>query len=122
MIIVIIAEVCHYIVEQDITKQIGLLEKTVEIDESKFGKRKYHHEGQWASGAFCRETHQVFLMAVENWDMDTLLAITEEYIAPGSNIIMDIWRAYSKFLEWQKLHAFYCELFAEFCWYVVMYK
>lgn len=43
---------------------------TVEIDESKFGKRKYHRgkrvEGQWIFGAYERGTGNVLMMAVED--------------------------------------------------------
>jgi len=37
----------------------------VEVDERKFGKRKYNKrtmiEGQWVVGGICRETKDVFL-------------------------------------------------------------
>lgn len=44
--------------------------RTVEIDESKFGKRKYHRghkvEGQWVFGGIERETGRVFMVPVED--------------------------------------------------------
>ena len=51
-------EVCDCILFED-NEKIGGLGKTVEIDESKFGKRKYHKgrkvEGQWVFGGIERE-------------------------------------------------------------------
>lgn len=44
--------------------------RTVEIDESKFGRRKYHRghkvEGQWVFGGIERETGRVFMVPVED--------------------------------------------------------
>ena len=57
--------------------QIGGPGKTVEIDESKFGKMKYYRgryvEGQWVFGGICRQTKACFLVPVERRDKDTLL-------------------------------------------------
>ena len=48
-------EVCETILESD-SKQIGGVGHIVEIDESKFGKRKYHRgkrvDGVWVFGGF----------------------------------------------------------------------
>lgn len=56
-----------FIVKKD---QIGGEGKIVEIDESKFGKRKYHRghhvEGQWVFGGYERGSGKVFMVAVEH--------------------------------------------------------
>lgn len=70
----------------------------VEIDESKFGKRKYNVgriiDGQWVFGGVCRETRQCFMIPVEKRDTNTLLNIIKEKIEPGTTIISDCWKAY----------------------------
>ena len=54
-----------------------ILGKTVEIDESKFRKRKNNTgciiDGQWIFGGICCETKQLFLVSVEKRDKATLL-------------------------------------------------
>ena len=48
-----------------VTTEIGGIGFTVEIDESKIGKRKYNRgrviEGQWVLSGICRENKQVFM-------------------------------------------------------------
>lgn len=72
--------------------------KTVEIDEAKFGKRKYHRgriiEGQWVFGGIERESKEVFVVAVPDRTSATLIGIIKERIRPGTTIISDCWRAY----------------------------
>ena len=67
---------------------IGGAGKTVEIDESKFGKMKYQRgryiEGQWIFGGICHETKACFLVPVERRDKDTLLPIIRTHILPGT--------------------------------------
>lgn len=50
-------------------QKIGGPGVVVEIDESKFGKRKYHRghyvEGQWVFGGYERGTGRIFMVAVE---------------------------------------------------------
>ena len=57
-------EVCVSILEK-YSELIGGQGVVVEIDESKFGKRKYykgrHVEGQWVFGGIARESKKVFL-------------------------------------------------------------
>ena len=79
-------------------KAIGGVGLHVEIDESKFGKRKYNVgrviEGQWVFGGICRETRELFMVPVPTRDRDTLLGIIKEKILPGTTIISDCWKAY----------------------------
>ena len=71
----------------------------VEIDESKFGKRKYfkgHHvEGVWVVGAVERTAEKkIFATTVTSRDKDTIKSIIFEFIKPGSIIFSDCWKAY----------------------------
>ena len=54
------------------SQSIGGEGKVVQIDESKFGKRKYHcghHvEGQWVFGRIENDSRECFLIAVEKRD------------------------------------------------------
>ncbi|CAI6354921.1 unnamed protein product [Macrosiphum euphorbiae] len=79
-------------------QKIGGEGKTVEIDESKFGRRKYHRghrvEGQWVFGGVERETGKSFLIPVERRDKETLLVIIKDWILPGTLIMSDCWKSY----------------------------
>lgn len=70
----------------------------VEIDEAKIRKRKHNTgriiQGQWVFGGIERDTKKVFVLPVPNRCSDTLLPIIRKYIAPGSIIHSDKWRAY----------------------------
>ena len=65
--------------------------KTVQIDESKVGKRKYHRghrvEGQWVFGGIEEDTRKCFLVPVEDRSEATLLPIIREWIEPGTLIV-----------------------------------
>lgn len=82
----------------DHSAQLGGPGSIVEIDESKFGRRKHHVgriiEGQWVFGGICRQTRRFFMVPVENRTSNTLLAIIKEKILPGTTIISDCWKAY----------------------------
>ena len=73
----------------------------VELDEAKFGKRKYHkgayREGMWVLGAIDRQTQNCFLIPCPNNKRDaaTLMPIITQWILPGSIVHTDEWRAYS---------------------------
>ena len=82
------------------SEQIGGNGVEVEIDESKFGKRKYYRghrvEGQWVFGG--REKYdksKVFMIPVENRKQTTLLPIIKKWIKAGSIIHSDCWKAYN---------------------------
>ena len=84
----------------DKSQQIGGNGIEVEIDESKFGKRKYYRghqvEGQWVFGG--REKYdkkKVFMVPVADRKKETLLPIIQRWIKPGSIIHSDCWQSYN---------------------------
>ena len=89
------SEVCLAATEK-ISEPIGGPGSIVEIDESKFGKRKHnrgHHvEGQWVFGGVDRATGSCFMACVERRNEDTLLPLIQKYIRPQSIIISDCWK------------------------------
>ena len=101
------ASFCREVCETSImnrSEQIGGKDIVVEIDESKFAKRKYNigHRvvGGWVFGG--RETEnkkKVFMVAVEDRTAETLLAVIQKWIAPGSIIWSDCWKSYNKIPE-----------------------
>ena len=84
---------------EEYQSEIGGPGIVVEIDESKFGKRKYNRghrvEGAWVFGGIERTPEKrFFTKVVEKRDEETLLSILNEYVAPGSIVYSDCWRAY----------------------------
>jgi hypothetical protein len=78
--------------------KIGGPNKTVEIDESKFGRRKYHRghplKCQWVFGGVERESGVTFLLPVKDRTADTLMTIIRDWIESGTKVISDCWGAY----------------------------
>ncbi|GBL73930.1 hypothetical protein AVEN_230867-1 [Araneus ventricosus] len=70
----------------------------VEIDESKFGKRKYNRGkrvvGRWVFGGVERGTNNCFFAVVENRTSEVLLSVIEEHILPGTTVMSDCWSSY----------------------------
>lgn len=91
------SEVCKITLLEN-GEKLGGVGKIVQFDESKFGKRKYHldhHvEGQWIFGGIEENSRKCFLVAVEKRDEATLLPIIQKWIAPGTIIVSDCWKAY----------------------------
>jgi transposase-like protein len=77
---------------------IGGPGEIVEIDESKFGKRKFNAghrvEGVWVVGGCEKNGRGVFAVPVESRNAITLLEIIQRYVHPGSVIYTDCWRGY----------------------------
>lgn len=90
-------EVCTTVLQID-SEKIGGEGVVVEIDESKFGKRKYHKgrhvEGQWVFGGIERDSKKCFFSTVEDRSKNTLLQIIKDNIKPGTTVISDYWKAY----------------------------
>lgn len=90
-------ETCEVLLFQNSSK-IGGKGVRVQIDESKFGKRKYHRghrvDGQWVFGGIEEESRKNFLVAVEKRDRETLIPIIKNWILPGTTIVSDFWKPY----------------------------
>lgn len=91
-------EVCvDYTFKKSVTK-LGGVGKIVEIDEAKFGKRKYNKgrviKGTWVFGGFERGTKRIFLEPVKQRDSATLVEVIERLIEKGTTIYSDSWKAY----------------------------
>ena len=80
------------------SKKIGGPNKTVGIDKSKFGKRKYNRghpvNGQWVFGGVERESGKKFLVPVPDRTADALMAVIDAWIEPGTAVISYCWGAY----------------------------
>jgi transposase-like protein len=89
---------CYVVVPRGCSEKIGSPNKIVEIDESKFGWRKYHRghpvKGQWVFGGVERESGKTFLIPVPDGTADTLIGVIRDWIEPGTIIISDCWAAY----------------------------
>ncbi|XP_068229347.1 uncharacterized protein [Palaemon carinicauda] len=92
-------EVCEQVLILD-NKKIGGPGHIVEVDESKFGKRKYNigHkvEGTWVFGGIDRETRKTFFRVVEKRNAETLISALKDHVLPGTTIISDYWKGYGK--------------------------
>ena len=90
-------EICEISIIEN-SESVGGEGKVVQIDESKFGKRKYHRghhvEGQWVFGGIEDDSRKCFMVAVEHRDEATLLPIILKWIKPGTIIVSDCWKAY----------------------------
>ncbi|XP_035220039.1 uncharacterized protein LOC118193106 [Stegodyphus dumicola] len=90
-------EVCVEFCENDMG-MLGGMNVIVEIDESKFGKRKYQRgrrvEGKWVFGGIERGSNKCFFKVVRDRSKDCLLSFIKEYILPGTIIISDCWKSY----------------------------
>ncbi|XP_044745215.1 uncharacterized protein LOC123307078 [Coccinella septempunctata] len=74
--------------------KLGGLGKIMQIDESKFGRRKYNR-GHWVLGMMEDGSEKVAMMVVEFRDAHTLTAQIRNYILPGTTIHTDMWRGYN---------------------------
>ena len=94
-----------FLISEENRGKIGGVGKIVQIDESKFGKRKYNRgrriEGHWVLGMI-EDGSEDFRLVVcpENVrDAATLIPIIQEHVAVGTEIRTDMWRAYSSLNE-----------------------
>jgi ISXO2-like transposase domain len=83
---------------EDESSVIGGSGITVEIDECKLDKRKYHRghsvEGVWIVGVERTNEKRIFIERVENRSAETSREIIARRVAVGSIICTDMWRGY----------------------------
>ena len=102
------SEVCEHWIDQQ--TPIGGEGKIVEIDETLICRRKYNRGRElcqvWVFGGIERETKKLFLVPLidQRRDADTLIPLIKKYILPGTIIISDSWKAYSKLSELNNSH------------------
>ncbi len=92
-------DVCmQYFIDHPV--QIGGPGKVVEIDESKFGKRKFNRgrrvDGHWVFGGIERGSSEAFMVEVSDRSAATLLPLIQRHVLPGTTVLSDQWRAYSQ--------------------------
>lgn len=107
-------EVCAVSIAND-TCVIGGPGEVVEIDESKFFKRKYNkgrilsaQQDGWVFGGIQRSNKECFMVRVKDRSKETLLPLILKYIKPGTTIYSDEWKAYSKLQEVGYQHSTVC--------------
>ncbi|CAG8628448.1 4928_t:CDS:1 [Acaulospora colombiana] len=89
---------------EDEENAIGSKDVIVEIDESKFGVRKYHKgrlvDDAWVIGSIEHNNKRnMFLRVVKKRDADIIKDIIVRYVKPGSIIMTDCWREYKDLEE-----------------------
>lgn len=74
----------------------------VEVDESAFGKAKYHRgralktQCNWVIGAFEQNTRRVSVQTLQHRNTATINPFIAQSISPGTTIYTDEWRAYNQ--------------------------
>ena len=100
-------EICITVLEAG-SEVIGGPGCIVEIDESKFGKRKFNKgrrvDGVWVFGGICRDTRRCFFQCVDDRSAETLIPIIQRYVRPGTTIYSDCWKAYSSLSSLGYIH------------------
>ena len=91
-------------------QKIGAPKTIVEVDESKFGKRKHNRghmvEGVWVVGAVERtSSRKIYLQAVPNRTSPTLTKLLKESVHAQSLIYTDCWKGYSDLKNHFTSHA-----------------
>lgn len=93
---------CREVVEDYCYRNKSMLggkDVVVEIDEKKYGRKKIKKEvsiPRWVFGGVEKDSGKIFLVTVDDRSEETLLAVIKDWIIPGSTIITDTFKSYSK--------------------------
>ncbi|XP_011139124.1 uncharacterized protein LOC105182989 isoform X1 [Harpegnathos saltator] len=92
----------------DSSKPLGGPGIIVEIDEAKFGRRKYYKgrliTGHWLFGSVERDSDRLLVVSIPDRTAAILVPIIRRYIASGSIIHSDCWCAYDALSNENYLH------------------
>ncbi|XP_049316680.1 uncharacterized protein LOC125779385 [Bactrocera dorsalis] len=94
------AVVLYQVENQEAVGKIGGPGKKVQIDESKFGKRKFNKgrsvEGHWVLGMIADENDDLRLEVCPDnvRSAEVLIPLIKKHVAPGITISTDCWKAY----------------------------
>ncbi|XP_049283586.1 uncharacterized protein LOC125763907 [Anopheles funestus] len=83
------------------SRQIGGAGMTVEVDETKVARRKYHvgrvreSHKDWLVGGICRETGDIFLERVQTRTREVLHELIQRHVVSGTRILSDCWAGYN---------------------------
>ena len=92
-------EICYETLEL-VNDSLGGVGTVVEVDEAKFGKRKFNRgrrvDGIWVFGAIERGSlpAKCVLIPVQDRTEESLLSEIRKFILPGTTIISDCWASY----------------------------
>jgi transposase-like protein len=88
----------HILYTEGCSAKIGDPNETVEIEQSKFGERKYGRshpvKGQWMFGGVERKNRRTFLVPNADRTSNTFIAVIDAWIEPSTTIISDCQGAY----------------------------
>ena len=82
----------------------------IQIDESKFGKRKFNRgrrvDGHWVLGLIQNDSDdfRVIVCPDNLRNADTLIPLIKEHVLEGSEIHTDAWKAYSQLSNHGYIH------------------
>lgn len=100
---------------------LGGINKVVEIDMTIFGQRKYYYgkkvEGHWVLGVMEQNSHNSFFLPVEKYNIYILYKIINQYIKPGTTIIIGCWKAcnFNQSESFKYLKINYSIIFKDLC-------
>ena len=94
---------------QEVDTIIGGEGVTVELDESKLGKRKYHRghhvEGVWVLGGIeITPQKRMFIVPVPDRCAETLVEVIRQHVLPGTTVNTDLWRGYNTLCDYGYVH------------------
>jgi transposase-like protein len=100
--------------EQAFSGQIGGVGVIVQVDESKFGRRKYKKgrrtEGHWVLGLIADGSEDLRLAICPNnkRSVAELIPLIKKYVLPGTTIRTDAWKAYNGLADEGFIHEVGC--------------
>jgi hypothetical protein len=103
-----LGKLSYSIMKEQKSQKIGGIGHIVEIDESKFSKRKYNVgrtvRSPWVIGGIDVETRDTFFVEVFSRNRDVLSSVILENVEVGTTIYTDEWRGYCDLTELGYIH------------------